>query len=247
MEANLVVNDDEYRQNECIQRKCIILNALYILASCFSFMAKIISKGRSILMLPNVQLHMYLYICHRNTVNSPFYWSLLNYKKWAASPACLHGREYRYAKGENVFYTCFPFFSLQLIVLKPIIKERAIRFNSRMHEVVFIKTTNQSWAWLRGPGTTTAQAGKKPTDPWLPWGCFGHLKLSVLTHHGHSTADTAQQCSSSVQKSRRFAKSDYQKKNRSSAELTPVPWMFLSLNFYLLSTYLVYLMNNVSM
>lgn len=61
METNLVVSDDEYHQNECIQRKHVLLNALYILSSC-SFIAKMISKGRSILMLPNVQLHMYLSI-----------------------------------------------------------------------------------------------------------------------------------------------------------------------------------------
>lgn len=68
MEANLVVNDDEYHQNDihsndiCIQRKQMLLNALYILSSCFSFIAKMISRGRSILMLPNVQLHMYAYL-----------------------------------------------------------------------------------------------------------------------------------------------------------------------------------------
>lgn len=70
MEANLVVNDDEYHQNEYIQRKQIPINALYILSSCFSFIAKMVSRGRSILMLPNVQLRMYVYLYLRNTVNS---------------------------------------------------------------------------------------------------------------------------------------------------------------------------------
>lgn len=55
-------NDDEYHQNECIQGKQILLNALYILASSFSFMVEMISEGRSSLMVPNAQLHVYLYI-----------------------------------------------------------------------------------------------------------------------------------------------------------------------------------------
>lgn len=55
-------NDDEYHQNECIQGKQILLNALYILSSSFSFMLEIISERRSSLMVPNAQLHVYVYI-----------------------------------------------------------------------------------------------------------------------------------------------------------------------------------------
>lgn len=62
MEANLVPNDDEYHQNERIQGKQILLNALYILSSSFSFVVEMISEGRSALMAPNAQLHVYLYI-----------------------------------------------------------------------------------------------------------------------------------------------------------------------------------------
>lgn len=49
-----------------------------------------------------------------------------------------------HGKGEDVLYTSFPVFSLQLIVLQPIKRERTVSFYSIIHEVVFDKMVNQS-------------------------------------------------------------------------------------------------------
>lgn len=107
-----------------------------------------------------------------------------------ASPACLHGRRCIHGKGKKLFCTNFPVFSLQLIVLKPIIKERIIIFYSLIHEVVFIKTTNQSWAWQWSPWHYHSPGRKKASSLMAnlgtaldSWSCLSWpmLVLALLT------------------------------------------------------------------
>lgn len=80
-----------------------------------------------------------------------------------------------------------------------------------------LKRRTKAGLGSEAPDTTTAQGGKKAGE------CFGQLNLSLLTHHSHGTADKGKQRSSSVEESRRVAKSDYQRKTRSSAERTLMP------------------------
>lgn len=144
-----------------------------------------------------------------------------------ANPACFHGRECRqHKREEGFFYASFPVIRHQLFALKPIIQGRKI--TDYKHEVVFIKATNQSWEdpdpKPRGAGASTAL----DSSSCLAW---------------PGTAGKGQHWPSC--RNPKSAKPDYQRKTRSSVEFIPMPWTFLSFNFYLSSTYLVCLMNSL--